>query len=331
MNDWFEPIVVLPRPADDPRPFWSVMIPTYNREPYLPQTIRSVLAQAPGSDRMQIAIVDNATSTFDVAAMVRDLAGDRIEYHRHPANIGAIPNINSCITLSRGQWIHVLHDDDIVLPGFYAAMEDAIAMHPDATLFVCPLLGVDQGGVASSLSNPNEGVNGLINDFLPRQVLANCAPTQSIVVPRTTYEQVGGYAEGLEFTPDWEMAFRAAAAGAAVTLPLPLAAARWHRGSDTSRLIQGDRHLVEMKATIDELARRLPEEQRAKLPARRYVFPADAATYYASVLTTPADRGARLRNLRWANDLDPTPNRLRRYWTALAKSKLGTLAGPARR
>lgn len=34
------------------RPFWSVMIPTYNRPDYLKETLLSVLSQDPGSDKI---------------------------------------------------------------------------------------------------------------------------------------------------------------------------------------------------------------------------------------------------------------------------------------
>ena len=40
--------------ANGRKPFWSVMIPTYNPNDYLAQTIESVLAQYPGPEEMQI-------------------------------------------------------------------------------------------------------------------------------------------------------------------------------------------------------------------------------------------------------------------------------------
>ena len=47
------------------RPFWSVMIPTYNCGDYLRRTLESVLCQDPGPDKMQIDVVDGC-STEDV-------------------------------------------------------------------------------------------------------------------------------------------------------------------------------------------------------------------------------------------------------------------------
>ena len=42
------------------RPFWSVMIPTYNaRADYLEETLNSVLQQDPGPGQMKIEVVDS--------------------------------------------------------------------------------------------------------------------------------------------------------------------------------------------------------------------------------------------------------------------------------
>ena len=66
------------------RPYWSVMIPTYNpRADYLEETLRSVLQQDPGPEQMQIEVIDDG-STVDVAAQTvgrvggDDLPGMRI-------------------------------------------------------------------------------------------------------------------------------------------------------------------------------------------------------------------------------------------------------------
>ena len=46
-------------PPEGPRPFWSVMVPTYEPSTLLEETLRAVLDQDPGPEAMQIAVVDD--------------------------------------------------------------------------------------------------------------------------------------------------------------------------------------------------------------------------------------------------------------------------------
>ena len=96
------------------------MIPTYKaRADYLEETLKSVLQQDPGPAQMQIELVDDCSPDGAPVELVRRIAGDRIAVHREPANNGLAGIWNRCIERARGEWVHILHQDDIVLPGFY--------------------------------------------------------------------------------------------------------------------------------------------------------------------------------------------------------------------
>jgi glycosyltransferase involved in cell wall biosynthesis len=117
------PTNIAPPPPIDPvsdgqpRPFWSVMIPTYNCAQYLRETLASVLAQDPGPEDMEIEVVDDQSTRDDPEAVVRELARGRVRFFRQPQNRGAIRTFNTCIARSRGRWLHILHGDDTVRPG----------------------------------------------------------------------------------------------------------------------------------------------------------------------------------------------------------------------
>jgi glycosyltransferase involved in cell wall biosynthesis len=59
----------------DGRPFWSVMIPSYNSADLLAETLASVLDQDPGPEEMQIEVVDDASTDGRVDAVIRRIAG----------------------------------------------------------------------------------------------------------------------------------------------------------------------------------------------------------------------------------------------------------------
>jgi glycosyltransferase involved in cell wall biosynthesis len=109
-----------------PKPFWSVVIPSYNRSGYLERALTSVLSQGESAGEMQIEVVDDASTADDPEMLVRRLAGDQVSFFRQPSNVGAAANWNTGIDRSRGEWVHILHSDDIVFPGFYARLKTAM-------------------------------------------------------------------------------------------------------------------------------------------------------------------------------------------------------------
>jgi GT2 family glycosyltransferase len=223
----FEPL------ADSPdRPFWSVMIPTFNRPEMLTQTLESVLSQDPGPAEMQIEVCDNCSDVADIGALVRKVGKGRVEYFRQPKP--GSDNVNTCIRRSRGRWVHILHDDDWVLPGFYKAYRQVIE-----TADIEPVMVVGRGVYADEHSRwlnffgplPTHGTN-LLADFTQKQFSNQLAQYCANVVQRSTYEKVGGFAPSLTYASDWEMWFRASLVGPVAGTHQPLAVMRLHSGQD---------------------------------------------------------------------------------------------------
>src|SRR5256884_9875784 len=85
-------------PADDTRPYWSVMIPTYNpRADYLEETLNSVLQQDPGPEQMQIEVVDDCSNDNTASEVTRRLGAGRVTFHAESQNRGLANNWNRCI------------------------------------------------------------------------------------------------------------------------------------------------------------------------------------------------------------------------------------------
>jgi tetratricopeptide (TPR) repeat protein len=194
--------------SSKPRPFWTVVIPVYNRTHYLLECLTSLLAQWSGETEMEILVVDNA-STPPLFELVNSIGGGIIRYYRHPKNLGALPNHNAGIALSRGQWIHILHDDDCVLPGFYSQLQQSLERCPDSIgaaftgfeYFNEKGAVVEKGEVASWFGDQS----GIPQNFL-RRIGVTC-PLQipAVVIRRTTYERLGGYLPKLDCAPEWEL------------------------------------------------------------------------------------------------------------------------------
>src|SRR5262249_21397795 len=150
----------------------------------------------------------------DVAALVRELGGSRVEFIRHPQNIGFTGNMNACVQSARGHWVQILHDDDVALPGFYDAYRQLIEGHPEAVMIVGKVLSIDSRGTWLGIAGPTPSEHSpILSDFLQNHAMRQQGQFVSIAVRRSAYERVGGFAARLEVVNDWDMWFRLATLG----------------------------------------------------------------------------------------------------------------------
>ena len=267
------PPTVSPPPPGLMRPFWSVMIPIYNcREDYLRETLRSVLGQDPGIAEMQIEVLDNCSTIGDPEAVVREMGGGRIEYHRQPVNVAIIGNFNACIERARGQWVHILHGDDTVRPDFYSRARAGIAAHPEVGAALCRTIYIDEDGLWTGLTELEGRTPGVLDgSFAERQLLDQRIQFVGIVVRRSTFEELGGFRSSLPHCLDWDMWKRIALSKALYYDPEPMACYRVHMGADSSRLVATGANVIEERRSIDYSCAALPQQYapRVRRAARR--------------------------------------------------------------
>ncbi|MCE6959241.1 glycosyltransferase family 2 protein [Cereibacter sphaeroides] len=105
------------------KPFFSIVIPCFNRPEELRRTLLSCLGQDFGD--YEVLVVDDG-STEDVESVVREMADPRCLCLRQ-ANAGACAARNRGIDAARGDWIAFLDSDDTFLPGKLRACAQRIA------------------------------------------------------------------------------------------------------------------------------------------------------------------------------------------------------------
>ena len=90
----------------------SVVIPLFNKAPYIRATLRSVLAQTLPPD--EILIVDDGSTDGSVAA-IADLIGGKVRLVTQP-NAGPGPARNRGAAEARGEWVALTDGDDLWAP-----------------------------------------------------------------------------------------------------------------------------------------------------------------------------------------------------------------------
>ena len=301
--------------ADAARPRWSVMIPTYNCAGYLEAALSSVLAQDPGPDAMQIEVVDDHSTSDDHENVVVRLGGGRVTFYRQPENVGVVANLNTCLQRSRGELVHLLHGDDLVLEGFYSTLDERLREHPDAGAAYCRHLYVDEHGSRLDVAPLEPASSGILTGGARFLAAEQRIMTPCIVVRRSVYEELGGFDDRLACAEDWEMWVRVATRFPVYYEERPLACYRLHGSSNTGRNLRDGRSLDYTRLAIELFASYFePAERRA---VKRTAF----SRYAASGLETA-------RSLQSQGDVAAARAQLRVVWR-LEKSPR-TAAGIAR-
>ena len=188
-----KPPVILPLPSGTNRLQWSVMIPVYNSIHYLEQTLLSVLNQDFGEDRMQIEVVDDISTDGNVAELVERVGKGRIKYYQQPVNVGNVRNFETCINRAVGEYIHILHGDDYVEPGFYKAITQLFIDFPEAGAACTDWRVVDDAGNTVWVNEPVGDERGLLKNWHQRIAIRQYLEPPAKVVKRSTYEDLGSF------------------------------------------------------------------------------------------------------------------------------------------
>ncbi|EDZ94635.1 glycosyl transferase family 2 [Limnospira maxima CS-328] len=247
------------------RPLWSIMIPTYNGDTYLEETLNSILEQDLDPQTTEIEVVDDCSTAGDTEAIVKTVGRGRVKFYRQPHNLGLVENWNACINRSRGHWVHILHQDDRVLPGFYRQIQQVFEAFPEVGAVFCRHYYIDNSGKFKLLSNLEQENPGILNNWLERIAVRQEIQFPSIVVRRSVYEHLGGFYPPVGYAADWEMWKRIASYYPVGYQPTPLACWRMHSLSASSRSIKQAKDMADMQHSIEISAEYLPPDKTAHL------------------------------------------------------------------
>jgi glycosyltransferase involved in cell wall biosynthesis len=248
------------------------MIPVYNGNSlYLREAIESVLIQALPESQMQIEVVDDCSSAFDVQELVREVGGGRVGYFRQPCNVGNLRNFETCLNLSRGEYIHILHSDDVIHYGFYEQLTELFQTYDNIGAAFSRYRDVDESGKILGLADVEAPVPCVLENWLFRLAQRKRIECAGVAVKRKVYEKLGGFC-GVHYCEDWEMWARIAGEYQFAYTPAVLVSCRRHFDSITGQSVVSGQNLKDIDYIIRKISTYLPAEQRsvALREARKY-------------------------------------------------------------
>lgn len=148
-------------------PYFSIIIPTYNRAHLIAKTIESVLAQEDTS--FEIIVVDDGSkdNTEEVVAHIKD---ERVSYYKKEnAERGAARNYGA--RRARGRYLNFFDSDDLLYPNHLSAARRLIAEKREPEIFH---LGFEMKDAEGRLLSRVDSLNGDLNEQLLRGNLLSC-------------------------------------------------------------------------------------------------------------------------------------------------------------
>lgn len=127
-------------------PVLSIVIPTYRRYDLLVEAVRSAIAQDADAP-FEVVVVDDDPASEDWRRLIADVSAVRaanFRYLRNTQNLGMYGNINRAAESARGEWVSILHDDDLIDTDFAREMLADLQRMPKVQGLVCQKRGLDQ-------------------------------------------------------------------------------------------------------------------------------------------------------------------------------------------
>lgn len=108
------------------RPLISVVIPTLSRPDSLKRAVDSVLSQT--YENWELIVSDDESPSGESWRYLEHLAETERRFHpvRNPLSHGQVANTNNAFKAAAGEWIKLLHDDDVLQPNCLEALITAV-------------------------------------------------------------------------------------------------------------------------------------------------------------------------------------------------------------
>lgn len=276
------------------------MIPAYRDFTYLDQTLRSVTAVVGElGDQAQITVVDDG-SIEPPGAIIDGFSDFGVDLVVNDVQQGAIGNFNRCIELARGEFVHLLHSDDVVYPGFYRRAEAAFRQIETVGGYVSRCDTIDAHGTVIGASREVMATPGVWAGAQTSLAWRNSLRFPGVALRGCIAHQLGPFNAELPHTADWEYWARLAAQSQWWWDPKVGAGYRVHDTSDTSRLTRDGSNNAERRSCIAAIAAR-PESGTTPWTTRgAHFYSSLLALRDAQSMLRARDRGATKAQLREA-------------------------------
>jgi len=182
----------------------SVIIPAYNRDKYIRQTVDSVLNQT--WPNIELIVVDDGST--DNTRRILEEYGERICLLEHPGRVnkGQSAAINAGLNAAAGDYICILDSDDYWEPEKVRVQVEYLEKHEDVGFVYCNVTAVDENGdfLYTLYSEDHVERNRPEDILLDCYILLPC----SAMLRSEVFRKAGLFDESLRAAQDHDMTIR---------------------------------------------------------------------------------------------------------------------------
>lgn len=185
------------------KPKVSIIIPAYNVENYIAETLQSVKKQILNPSDFELVIVDDKSTDNTVEVITREIQNVLfdVNFVLLEKNLGAAVARNRAIDQARGKYIIPLDADDLLEPNALKSMLKFMDENPLVQYAYSNYLMIDeQGIIIRRRSSPEFDKEKLLHFNYIGHV--KC-------FTRALHDEIGGYNNGIRYGQDWEHVLRA--------------------------------------------------------------------------------------------------------------------------
>lgn len=193
-------------------PLVSVIIPAYNAEKTILETIQSIQVQTLSD--LEIIVINDG-STDETVALVEAIADPRIRIISYEN--GGLPTArNRGIRNATGEFLSFIDADDLWTPDKLELQVEALRQNSEAGVAYSWTAFIDEKSQFLYAWEPLFYAGNIYPDLLIRNFISNGS---NILVRRSTVERVGEFDPTLKSVEDWEYYLRLAAISPFVLVP----------------------------------------------------------------------------------------------------------------
>ncbi|WP_100616256.1 glycosyltransferase family 2 protein [Confluentibacter citreus] len=184
-------------------PFFSVVIPLYNKETFIEDTIKSVLNQS--FQDFEIVIVDDG-STDDSHKMASSFKSEKIKLLKQ-TNQGVSIARNNGIDYANSNYIALLDADDLWHNHHLIELKKQIDIFPNAGLF-CNNYEIFHKENFSSMAKFNFDYKNdclLVEDYFKASIINTVALTSAVAFSKEKFKILGGFKPNLKTGQDSDL------------------------------------------------------------------------------------------------------------------------------